>query len=560
MFAKITEFERVAKTDIINNVKNLWIVWQNKSVALYMDFEKQPNIKPQAVRKYVQDSVSAGLGKLPPQVPELEESVLGALMLEKDALTEVVDVLKPESFYVEKHKIIYNAIITLFTNSDPIDLLTVTNQLRASGELEMAGGAYYITQLTSKVNSAANIEYHARIVSEMSIKRELIAISSEILKDAYEETTDVFELLDKTEQSLFQVSESNIRKNYIDMSTVMRQAIDELEARKDHEDGLTGVPSGLTALDRVTNGWQSSDLIIIAARPGMGKTAFTLTSLRNAAVDHDIPVAFFSLEMGAVQLVNRLISAEAELESDKLRKGNLQEHEWQQLHHRIRKLSNAPIYMDDTPGLSILELRAKCRRLKAQHDIQIIVIDYLQLMSGDTGAKKAGNREQEIASISRALKGIAKELNVPVIALSQLSRAVESRGGNKRPQLSDLRESGSIEQDADQVMFLYRPEYYDIQEYEDGTPAAGTCEMIIAKNRHGSTDDVRMRFIGKFTKFCDLDFGGMDSFSGGMEDPLASFENSPSGGNIMMGSKMNDEGGNTPPPAGSNMDEDEVPF
>lgn len=519
-----------------------------------MELDDKKNASPKAVRKYVKDAFGENMGKLPPQAPELEESVLGALMLEKDALTEVIDVLKPESFYLEKHKVIYNAILTLFTNSEPVDLLTVTNQLRSSGELEMAGGAYYVTQLTSKVNSAANIEFHARIVSEMAIKRELIKISSEILKDAYEDTTDVFELLDKTEQSLFEVSESNIRKNYIDMKSVMRQAIDELEVRKDHEDGLTGVPSGFTALDRVTNGWQPSDLIIIAARPGMGKTAFTLSSLRNAAVDHDVPVAFFSLEMGAVQLVNRLISAEAEIESGKLRKGNLEDHEWTQLHHRIRKLTNAPIFMDDTPGLSILELRAKCRRLKAQHDIQIIVIDYLQLMSGDTSAKKSGNREQEIASISRALKSIAKELSVPVIALSQLSRAVESRGGNKRPQLSDLRESGAIEQDADQVMFLYRPEYYDIQEFEDGSPAAGVGEVIIAKNRHGSTEDVRLRFIGKFTKFCDLDFGGMDSF-GGMGDPLSDFENTPSS-TITMGSKMNEDGDTPPPPAGG----DEVPF
>ncbi len=504
------------------------------------------------------NDIGEGLGKVPPQAVELEEAVLGALMLEKDALTEVVDILKPESFYVEKNGMIYNAILSLFANSDPVDLLTVTNQLRSSGELELVGGAYYVTQLTSKVNSAANIEYHARIISEQAIKRELIRISSEIQTDAYEDTTDVFELLDRTEQAMFEVSESNIRKNYSDMRTLMTQAISDLESLKDKEDGLTGVPSGFTALDRITSGWQRSDLVIVAARPGMGKTAFTLSALRNAAVDFNMPVAFFSLEMGAVQLVNRLISSEAELGSEKLRKGNLADHEWAQLHHKISDLANAPIFIDDTPALSILELRAKCRRLKAQHDIQIIVIDYLQLMSGDTSARKSGNREQEIASISRALKGIAKELNVPVIALSQLSRAVETRGGDKRPQLSDLRESGSIEQDADMVMFLYRPEYYGITEDEEGTPMTGVGEVIIAKNRHGSLEDVRLRFIGQFTKFCDLEFNSFDS--GGMPGAFPSggtdFEQSST---ITLGSKMNNQ-------SGENMDafnkpeDDDVPF
>ncbi|MDB4835342.1 replicative DNA helicase [Cyclobacteriaceae bacterium] len=445
-----------------------------------------------------------GLGKLPPQEPEMEAAVLGALMLEKDALTDVVDVLKPESFYIEKHQVIYNAIMMLFQMSEPIDILTVTNHLKRTGDLQKAGGAFYISQLTSKVNSAANIEYHSRIVSEMSIKRSLISISSEMQKDAYEQTSDVFELLDKTEQALFHVSDSNVRKSYSDMQSTLREALQEIEDRKDNSDGLTGVPSGLTQLDRVTNGWQPSDLVIIAARPAMGKTAFVLTCLRNASVDFGKPVVIFSLEMSAVQLITRIISSEAEIASDKLRKGDLEEYEWKQLHEKITDLSEAKLFVDDTPGLSILELRAKCRRLKQQHDIQMIVIDYLQLMSGDTASRKAGNREQEIASISRSLKHIAKELEVPVIALSQLSRAVESRG-DKRPQLSDLRESGSIEQDADQVMFLFRPEYYGITETDEGMPTAGMGEVIIAKNRHGSLEDVPLKFIGQFTKFCDMD-------------------------------------------------------
>ncbi len=820
--------------------------------------------------------LDTGLGKLPPQALDLEEAVLGALMIEKDALSSVVDILKPETFYKEAHQRIYNAILTLFGNSDPIDLLTVTNQLRKTGEIEVIGGGGFVAELTFRVNSAANIEYHARIVSEQALKRALIAMSSVILRDAYEDTTDVFELLDRTEQSLFKISESNIKKNAADMGTIVRQALNELETKKNQE-GLTGVPSGFTNLDRVTSGWQPTELIILAARPAMGKclgkgtkvlmfdgslrkvedvcagellmgddstprrvlsiargqermywvrqnkgidyrvneshilslkrsrtegphtngdilnisvreylskadkfksnykgykvavdfptqdvplnpyfvglwlgdghsyssritntdsevvdylrdyagelglnmvtyqqadrtanyaitagkrggaqwgnrpdvfnvqerlrglnvienkhiprsylinsienrlkllaglidsdghyqrefncyeitqknkelaeqlkflcdtlgfkcslnekqavitsrnytstvyrlrifgnldsipvrverkkarplkaranwrmtgisveydkvddyygftidgnslflledmtvthnTAFVVSALRNAAVDHGKPVAIFSLEMSAVQLVNRLISAEAEIDSEKIRKGTLAPHEWTQLHHKIQRLTEAPIYIDDTPALSILELRAKCRRLKAQHDIQMVVIDYLQLMSGDTsGSRGGGNREQEIASISRALKNLAKELNVPVIALSQLSRAVETRGGDKKPQLSDLRESGSIEQDADMVCFLYRPEYYNITADEAGNSTQGVGEVIIAKNRSGSLDTIQLRFISKYTKFCDLDtyfepvqaqgFGpdvnGLDSFNAG---------------------------------------------
>lgn len=466
-------------------------------------------------RKLTVGDVSSQLGKLPPQAPDLEEAVLGALMLERDALTNVIDILKPESFYRDVNKYIFEAILQLFNNSEPVDLLTVTNQLRKNAKLEIVGGAYYITQLTTRVNSAANIEFHARIIAEQSIKRELIKVASEIQHDAYEDTTDVFDLLDRTEQSLFEISEAHIRKNYADMGTLMREAILELEARKKHKDGLTGVASGFSALDRVTSGWQPSDLIIIAARPGMGKTAFVVSAMRNAAVEFNHGVAIFSLEMSSIQLVNRLISAEAELDSEKIKKGDLKDYEWEQLVHKTNKLTNAPIFIDDTPGLSILELRAKCRRLKAQHNIELIIIDYLQLMSGDTGGKGSGNREQEIAAISRALKGIAKELNVPVIALSQLSRAVETRGGDKRPQLSDLRESGSIEQDADMVMFLYRPEYYGITEDSNGMPTTGLGEVIIAKHRNGSLDTVPLKFIGRFTKFADFETsaGGGESYS-----------------------------------------------
>lgn len=456
-------------------------------------------------RTSITTNLANSLGKLPPQVLELEEAVLGALMIEKDAINQVIDVLQPNSFYKTSHQEIYTAIFELFSESEPIDMLTVSQKLRKVGKLEMIGGPSYIMRLTSSVNSAANIEFHARIITEQAIKRELIAISSEIQKDAFEDSSDVFDLLDQAEQKLFQISESNIRKNFSSVAPLVQQAIRELEARKDLKDGLTGIPTGFTELDRVTAGWQKSDLIIIAARPAMGKTAFSLSMLRNAAVDFQHPVAIFSLEMSEIQLVNRLISAEAELESEKIKRGNLAEYEWQQLYRKSAKISEAPIFIDDTPGLSLLELRAKCRRLKAQHDIQMVVVDYLQLMTASTGKNSMGNREQEIASISRGLKNLAKELNIPVIALSQLSRAVETRGGDKRPQLSDLRESGSIEQDADMVLFLYRPEYYNITQDMDGNPTKDMGEVIIAKHRNGSLKDVKLKFIGKFTKFENLE-------------------------------------------------------
>ena len=850
-------------------------------------------------------ALGAPAGKLPPQALELEAAVLGALMLEKDALTTVIDILKPQSFYKEAHQHIFKAILSLFDKSEPIDMLTVTQELRELGSIEAAGGAPYVSQLTFKVNSAANIEFHSRVITENSIKRELIQVASIILRDAYEDTTDVFNLLDSTEQALFEVSESNIRKNFDDMRSLMGRAIKELEEKKNQKDGLTGVPSGFTALDRVTSGWQKSDLVIIAARPGMGKcigkgtkvlmfdgtlrnvedvrvgellmgddstprrvlslargqenmywvrqnkgddyrvneshilslkrsrnegphrhgdvlnievrdwlkkgpkfrsnykgykvpvefaaqevpvdpyflglwlgdgnsdscqitttdceiqeylvafadesdanltigilnknpfhtryklhrnekktaselhlglgalnvlgdkhippaylinstesrlrllaglidsdghldpvsngyeitqknhrlarqikfladslgfrtslkkkraaissigyegeayrvriygdinrvpvrvarkkalpwaspvdwrmtgiavefdkvddyygfeidgnrlfllqdmtvthnTAFVVSAMRNAAVDHKKPVAIFSLEMSSIQLVNRLISAEAELDSEKIKKGNLADYEWAQLNHKISDLSAAPIYIDDTPALSIRELRTKCRRLKAHHDIQLIIIDYLQLMTGNTDGKN-GNREQEIASISRALKSIAKELSVPVLALSQLSRSVETRGGDKKPQLSDLRESGSIEQDADMVIFLYRPEYYKITEDEMGNPTQGMGEVIIAKHRNGSLETVQLKFIGRFTKFADLDgAGGFDAgeFNTGAF-PVSTFDEDPAGfapGTIRMGSRINDD---TPPPQPfpkSNFGNEDPPF
>lgn len=386
------------------------------------------------------------LGRIPPQAKDMEQAVLGALLLEKNALHRVTDLLKVEMFYEERHKVIFDAILGLFQNSDPIDILTVKDFLRKKGQLEQAGGAYYLAELTSRVASAANIEYHSRVIAEKYILRQLILVSDNVIKDAYDETTDVFDLLDKTEQNLFEISETHLRRNYMGMTELVMLTLKKLEELKDKGEGMTGIPSGFTELDKLTSGWQKTDLVIVAARPAMGKTAFTLTVARNAAVGKGVPVAFFSLEMAAVQLTQRLICSEAELDAQKVRNGKLENYEWTQLISRIGTLSNAPIYIDDTPGISIMDLRAKCRRLKAEKKIEMVIIDYLQLMTGSS--TKGGNREQEIAGISRALKEIAKELDVCVIALSQLSRAVETRGGDKKPQLSDLRESGCLAGDS----------------------------------------------------------------------------------------------------------------
>ena len=472
-------------------------------------------------------------GRMQPQAVDLEEAVLGALMLEQDALNAVIDILKSEFFYKEQHQKIYSSICRLFANSHPVDILTVTNELKTQGELEFVGGAYYITQLTNRVASAANIEFHSRIISQKYIQRELIKIASEIEHDAYEDTTDVLELLDKTESSLLSIGEKNFRSDYADMQSIIREAIKEIEATKDHENGLSGVPSGFTKLDRVTSGWQKSNLIILAARPSMGKTAFALTMARNIAVDFKKSVAFFSLEMSAVELVMRLISSESQLTADKLKKGNLEGHEWAQLNTKVTSLIDAPLYIDDTPALTIFELRAKCRRLKQKHDISMVFIDYLQLMQGSTEAR--GNREQEISMISRQLKALAKELRIPILALSQLSRAVETRGGTKKPILSDLRESGAIEQDADIVMFIYRPDYYKIDQDEKGD-TRGMADIIIAKHRNGATDEVRLRFINTFAKFADDDSTEFDTND--YISPNNEFDNTPITRTIP--SKMND--------------------
>lgn len=499
-----------------------------------MDEISQKKSEGRKPNRNLQPTYNNELGKIPPQAIDLEEAVLGALMLEREAVNDVIDILKEETFYKEAHQKIYGAVLVLFGRSEPIDILTVTSELRKLGQLEFVGGAYYISYLTNRVASSANIVFHSRIISQKHIQRELIRISAETIKEAYEESSDVFELLDKAERELFSVAQGNIRKDYDSMGDVLKLAIENIEAAKKNVDGVSGVPTGFAALDRVTAGWQKSDMIIIAARPGMGKTAFVISMARNMAVDFNIPVAIFSLEMASVQLVNRLISSETGIPGEKIRKGNLEDHEFTQLHTRIKKLAKAPIFIDDTPSLSVFELRAKSRRLKSKHNIQCIIIDYLQLM---TAGSDKGNREQEISTISRSIKTIAKELNIPILALSQLSRAVETRGGDKRPMLSDLRESGAIEQDADIVSFIYRPEYYDITQDEDGNSMVGIGQVIIAKHRNGALDTVSLKFVKDFAKFENLDMNygpSGDLPSGGDYDQFKT---------ITMQSRMNDDEG-----------------
>ncbi len=474
--------------------------------------------------------IDLDLGRIPPQAVELEEAVLGAIMLEKDAIIEVIDILKPESFYKEEHQKIFQAIIDLSSNDKAIDILTVTEEMKKRKELDEVGGPLYITQLTGRVASAAHIDYHARIIAQKYIQRELIRVSTEIQNQAFDESIDVNDLLDFSESELFNIAQGNIKKETIKINVLIKEAINQIEEASKREDSLSGIPSSYTKLDRLTSGWQNSDLIIIAGRPSMGKTAFVLSMARNITIEHKKSVAFFSLEMASIQLVNRLIVMETELPSNRIRNGNLAQYEWEQLDYKIKKLVEAPIFIDDTPAISIFELRAKCRRLKRQYDIDLIVLDYLQLMTGTPDTK--GNREQEVSAISRSLKGIAKELDVPVIAISQLNRSVEIRSGNKRPQLSDLRESGAIEQDADMVIFVHRPEKYGFMEDEEGNSLKGVAEIILAKHRNGPIGDVHLRFREECAKFVELE----DDFLA----PIADDEDIQASA-VTLSSRMNDE-------------------
>ncbi|MEG2156542.1 MAG: replicative DNA helicase [Bacteroidaceae bacterium] len=458
---------------------------------------KKPNRKSQSL-----GPSSDEYGHLQPQAPELEKVVLGALLIEKDAYSIVSELLKPESFYVHQHQIIYNAIRSLSLKQHPVDILTVTEQLKQTGELEEAGGRFYITQLSAGVSSSAHIEFHARIIAQKHLSRELITYTSSIQTKAFDETQDVADLMQEAEGKLFEISQQNMKKDYTQIDPIIKDAYDMLQKAAAQDGGLSGLPSGFHDLDKMTCGWQNSDLVILAARPAMGKTAFALSMAKNMAVDYHIPVAVFSLEMSNVQLVNRLIVNVCNIPGEKIKSGQLAPYEWGQLDFKINELKGSPIFVDDTPSLSVFELRTKARRLVREHGVKVIMIDYLQLMNAS--GMSFGSRQEEVSTISRSLKGLAKELAIPILALSQLNRGVENREGaeGKRPQLSDLRESGAIEQDADMVCFIHRPEYYHIyKDEEKGTDLRGMAEIIIAKHRNGAVGDVLLTFKGQYARF-----------------------------------------------------------
>ncbi len=466
------------------------------------------------------------LGQLPPQSADLEMDVLGALMLERGKDIVVLDILKPESFYKPEHQKIFKAISDLSVNNQPIDYQTIVEQLRRNGDLEEVGGLSYVVSLSSRVGTAAHVEYHAKIIAEKYLKRELIRISSEIQTQSYDDSEDVYEILEFSQQGLFDLALGSVKKEALPMDVILNMAAKQVEEAKNREDGLSGVPSGFSSLDRITSGWQNSDLVIIAARPSMGKTAFVLSMARNMAVEHKKAIAIFSLEMSSVQLVMRLISSETELPGQKLKSGRLDDREWEQMEHKINVLEKARIFIDDTPAITLNELRSKCRKLKTKEEIDLVVIDYLQLMSGTSETR--GNREQEVSTISRGLKALAKELDLPVIALSQLNRSVEMRSGDKIPQLSDLRESGAIEQDADIVIFIHRPEKMGIMEDRDGNSNKGVANIIIAKHRNGAVTTVNLRFRDEFARFEEWDNFAFSEDEGGAK-------------NVVFDSKINAE-------------------
>lgn len=441
------------------------------------------------------------MGRIPPQAIDFEEAVLGGIMLEADAYLTVSSILKSDVFYQEAHKKIYEAITNLFISSSPIDILTVTQELRKLGNLELVGGAFYVTNLTSRVSSVANIEFHANIILEKYMQREIIRISSETIQESYEDTGDIFDIIEKNQKLIGNVIGDTHQKNGSRIGDLMIESLNDLSIV--NEDGLTGIGSGMLNVDRITNGWQKSDLVIIAARPAMGKTAFVLQCAKNAVMIYKSPVVIFSLEMSQSQLTHRLLSNETGIHLDRILKKRVNKSEILEMRNKVVEISKSNLIIDDTPALNIFEFRAKCRRLKQMYDIQMIIVDYLQLMNGKADGKNS-NRDAEIGMITRCLKSVAKELDVPVLALSQLSREVEKRP-NKRPMLSDLRESGNIEQDADQVWFLYRPEYYGLTEDENGNSTIGQCQLIGAKNRHGVCETVKLDFNGSVMRMKDWD-------------------------------------------------------
>lgn len=449
--------------------------------------------------------LSQQLGKLPPQAIDLEEAVIGAVVSESEAIHKVVASLQPENFYLEAHQIIYRAVLDLHKAGNPIDMRSVVHQLARNGKLEIAGGAYRIAELCGAVSSSANIEYHAKILLEKSLRRNLILMASELHSKAYDDTVDVFDTLDSIPKQLEGISEVLAVDNTHAMRDVMREAVEKLASTRGTQAEITGVPSGILRLDAILLGWQPSDMVIMAGRPGMGKTAFALTVGINAAADFGVPVGFFSLEMARLQLALRAIAIRSDIPLMALRQNRLNELDWQRLGDKTSRLASCPFYLDDSSSLTIMELRSRIRRLVMKYGVRVVFIDYLQLLKGDKAVRDKGNREREISQISQTLKAIAKELDITVIPLAQLSRDVEKRP-NKRPQLSDLRESGSLEQDADVVVFLYRPEYYKITSDSDGTFVPGLTVAIVAKHRNGSVDDAFMVFNPVTTGFRNADY------------------------------------------------------
>ncbi|MCI1246526.1 MAG: replicative DNA helicase [Prevotella sp.] len=471
--------------------------------------------------------IDESYGHLQPQATEIEQIVIGALLVDKDAFSVVSEILRPETFYDPRNQKIYQAIQTMNLEERPVDIMTVIEELKHEGTLDEIGGTAYILDISQHVASSAHIEYHAHILAQKYLARQLIHFASELETEAFDPQIDIDELMQKTEGNLFELSQKNMRQDYTQIDPIIHEATQILQRAASNPEGLTGIPTGFTRLDEITSGWQKSDLVIIAGRPAMGKTSFAMSIAKNIAVDHHIPVAFFSLEMNKVQLVNRLISNVCEIPGNKILNGQLDAADWDRLDKKLRLLSGTPLYIDDTPGLSVFELRTKARRLVREQHVKIIMIDYLQLMNAN-GARFS-NRQEEVSTISRSLKGLAKELDIPILALSQLNRTVENREGleGKRPQLSDLRESGAIEQDADMVLFVHRPEYYHIYEDEKGHDLHGMAQIIIAKHRKGATGDVLLRFRGEFTTFLNPDDDG--GFA-----PLP-----PQEGGEIIGSKMN---------------------
>ena len=499
--------------------------------------DSNKNTRP---RKKTQAPIDTSYGHLQPQATDIEKAVLGALMIDKDAFTVISETIRPETFYEPRNQKIYKAIQTLNMEEKPVDIMTVTEELKHEGTLEDVGGPGYIVELSGLVASSASIVYHAHILQQKFLARQLIQFASMIETDAFDETVDVDDLMQRAEGKLFEISQRNMSQDYQQIDPILIQAHDILVSASNTK-GLTGVPSGYQELDHITAGWQPSDLVIIAGRPAMGKTSFALSIAKNIAVDYRQPVAFFSLEMNNVQLVNRLISNVCTISGTKILSGDLTRDDWERFDKNVRKLQGAPLYVDDTPGLSVFELRTKARRLVREHQVKIIMIDYLQLMNAN--GMRFNSRQEEVSTISRSLKGLAKELNIPILALSQLNRTVEQREGidGKRPQLSDLRESGAIEQDADMVLFVHRPEYYHIYADEHGADLHGMAQIIIAKHRKGATGDVLLKFQGEYTRFSNPN---EDDFTRPAEDN----GDNDMGGEI-LGSRMNDGGPLPLPPS-----------